>query len=246
MPPSVKRQDFKQNYEITTNDYIRQIKCVLVGDGAVGKTSLIIGYTTNAYPKEYMPTAYDKYRVVVNVNNKPIRLQICDTAGQDDFDALRPLCYPHTDVFLLCFSVVYPTSFFNIAEKWIHEIKHYCPKVPIILVGTQSDLRTDINTLIELAEYKEQPVSIYQAKALAASIGAISYVECSALTQRNLKEVFDTALLAGLRAESHLDYSSDNNSQAKTSNSSVINSNHNYVRLNRRKKKGWRKLCCFS
>ncbi|KAK7082340.1 hypothetical protein SK128_004054, partial [Halocaridina rubra] len=59
-----------------------KLKCVLVGDGSVGKTSLVVSYTTNGYPTEYVPTAFDNYNVVVNVDNQPIRLQLCDTAGQ--------------------------------------------------------------------------------------------------------------------------------------------------------------------
>ncbi|GIY51066.1 rho-related GTP-binding protein RhoU [Caerostris extrusa] len=180
--------------------------------------------------------------IVVNVNYKPIRLQICDTAGQDDFDALRPLCYPHTDVFLLCFSVVYPTSFYNIFEKWIYEIRHYCPKVPVVLVGTQSDLRTDINVLIELAEYKEEPVSMQQAKHLAAKIGAVAYIECSAMTQRNLKEVFDTALMTALRTPKFESMSNGNCSrQGKPGCDANGPSSQK-----RRKKRGWKKLWCFS
>ena len=93
---------------------------------------------------------------------------MCDTPGQDDFDTLRPLVYPNTDVFLLCFSVVSPSSFANIREKWIPEIKKSREKgakkhVPIILVGTQSDLRNDVNTRVELAKYKEQPVTETEA-----------------------------------------------------------------------------------
>ena len=88
-----------------------KIKCVFLGDGAVGKTSLIISYTTNGYPSEYVPTAIDTYDVVVHVDGEPVTFEMCDTPGQDDFDTLRPLCYANTDVFLLCFSVVSPSSF---------------------------------------------------------------------------------------------------------------------------------------
>ncbi|XP_054717969.1 cell division control protein 42 homolog [Uloborus diversus] len=245
MPPLLTEQISNYYNPEIPNDCICRIKCVLVGDGAIGKTSLIIGYTTNGYPKEYRPTAYDKYSVTVNVNNQPIRLQICDTAGQDDFDALRPLCYPHTDVFILCFSVVYPTSFYNIAEKWIYEVRHHCPKTPIILVGTQCDLRTDINVLIDLADYREQPISKHQAEALASRIGAVSYVECSAVTQKNLKEVFDTALLSALKTRRPEIMSSEK--YEDKSRSWKLSDNQGYVSFERkRSKRGWRKLCCFS
>ncbi|KAK2709969.1 hypothetical protein QYM36_013596 [Artemia franciscana] len=122
------------------------VKCVLVGDGAVGKTSLIVNYTTNKHPTEYTPTAYDNYNVIVNVENEPVRLQICDTAGQEEFDSLRPFAYqePVTDVFILCFSVVSPSSFENVTSRWFPEIRKYSPVTPIILVGTQSDLRHDV------------------------------------------------------------------------------------------------------
>ena len=129
---------------------------------------------------------------------------MCDTPGQDDFDTLRPLVYPNTDVFLLCFSVVSPSSFANIREKWIPEIKKSREKgakkhVPIILVGTQSDLRNDVNTRVELAKYKEQPVTETEAKKLAKDLGCENFIETSALTQHNLKEVFDKAIMASLK-----------------------------------------------
>ncbi|XP_011607906.1 ras homolog family member Ua isoform X3 [Takifugu rubripes] len=122
----------------------RRVKCVLVGDGAVGKTSLVVSYTTNGYPTEYVPTAFDNFSAVVSVEGKPVKLQLCDTAGQEEFDKLRPLCYTSADVFLLCFSVVSPTSFQNVPEKWVPEIRKYVPFAPLILVGTQSDLREDV------------------------------------------------------------------------------------------------------
>src|SRR5277367_1964624 len=103
------------------------------------------------------------------VDGKPINLGLWDTAGQEDYDRLRPLSYPQTDVFLICFSLVSPTSFevclcctfyclfcnfvvFNIIKKknvrakWYPEVTHYCPRTPIILVGTKQDLRDDSST----------------------------------------------------------------------------------------------------
>eukprot|EP00088_Acartia_fossae_P003870 TRINITY_DN11663_c0_g1_i2.p1 TRINITY_DN11663_c0_g1~~TRINITY_DN11663_c0_g1_i2.p1 ORF type:complete len:444 (+),score=107.27 TRINITY_DN11663_c0_g1_i2:146-1477(+) len=175
-----------------------KIKCVFIGDGAVGKTSLIISYTTNGYPNEYVPTAMDTYHAVVHVDDQPLTLELCDTPGQDDFDTLRPLVYPQADVFLLCFSVVLPSSFHNVREKWIPELKTHGGKVPVVLVGTQSDLREDAKTLVQLRQNKEHPIPEQEAKKLAQTLGCELYIECSSLTQKNLKEVFDNAIVVGL------------------------------------------------
>merc|ERR1719399_1412565 len=133
-------------------DKMQTIKCVVVGDGAVGKTCLLISYTTNKFPSEYVPTVFDNYAVTVMIGGDPYTLGLFDTAGQEDYDRLRPLSYPQTDVFLVCFSVVSPASFENVKEKWQPEIQHHCPKTPFLLVGTQVDLREDKETLQILAE----------------------------------------------------------------------------------------------
>lgn len=240
------------------------VKCVLVGDGAVGKTSLVVSYTTNGYPTEYVPTAFDNYSVVVTVDNQPIRLQLCDTAGQDDFDSLRPLCYPNAAVLLLCFSVVCPTSFQNASQKWLPELRRHCPDAPIVLVGTQCDLRTDVKVLIELARYGEEPVPESAARHAAHRMGALAYVECSALTQKNLKEVFDTAIVAALRRNSpglvgkgfnllpSRSSPGSRNGTGQFSNGFVPFPRRRAMSLDRRgarddeeKKTGWKKLCCF-
>ncbi|KAJ7990408.1 hypothetical protein DPEC_G00299990 [Dallia pectoralis] len=177
----------------------RVLKCLLLGDGAVGKTSLVVSYTTNGYPTKYVPTAFDDFSAVVQVDGHPVRLRLCDTAGQDEFDKLRHFCYSRTDALLLCFSVVSPASFQNVWEKWVPEIRRRCPLAPMLLVGTQCDLREDVKVLIELARRREKPVAEVDARALAEKVGAVAYVECSALTQKNLKEVFDAAIAVGLR-----------------------------------------------
>ncbi|BFZ03669.1 hypothetical protein BsWGS_06708 [Bradybaena similaris] len=128
------------------------------------------------------------------VDGKPINLGLWDTAGQEDYDRLRPLSYPQTDVFLICFSLISTTSFENVRAKWFPEVGHHCPSTPIILVGTKLDLREDKETIEKLREKKLSPITYPQGLAMAKEIGAVKYLECSALTQKGLKNVFDEAI----------------------------------------------------
>lgn len=98
------------------------------------------------------------------VDGKPINLGLWDTAGQEDYDRLRPLSYPQTDVFLICFSLVNPASFENVRAKWYPEVRHHCPNTPIILVGTKLDLRDDKSTIEKLRDKKLTPITYPQVK----------------------------------------------------------------------------------
>ncbi|KAF4086332.1 hypothetical protein AMELA_G00105710 [Ameiurus melas] len=177
---------------------MQSIKCVVVGDGAVGKTCLLISYTTNAFPKEYIPTVFDNYSSEITVQSKPISLNLWDTAGQEAYDRLRTISYPQTNVFIICFSISNMTSFENIKLKWYPEVSKHCPHVPILLVGTKKDHRQDPELLQKLKEQKMTPVTEQQGKALAREIGAAKYMECSALNQDGVKEVFEEAVNAHL------------------------------------------------
>uniref|UniRef100_A0A4W5KZE5 Cell division cycle 42 n=2 Tax=Salmoninae TaxID=504568 RepID=A0A4W5KZE5_9TELE len=122
---------------------MQTIKCVVVGDGAVGKTCLLISYTTNKFPSEYVPTVFDNYAVTVMIGGEPYTLGLFDTAGT-------------------------------------------------------IDLRDDPSTIEKLAKNKQKPITLETAEKLAKDLKAVKYVECSALTQRGLKNVFDEAILAAL------------------------------------------------
>mmetsp|Transcript_17612 Transcript_17612/g.19615 ORF Transcript_17612/g.19615 Transcript_17612/m.19615 type:complete len:196 (-) Transcript_17612:36-623(-) len=179
---------------------MRGIKSVIVGDGAVGKTCMLISYTTNTIPGDYIPTVFDNYSANVMVDGHSINLGLWDTAGQGDYDRLRPLSYPATDVFLICFSVVAPSSFENVREKWFPEVSHHCTSSPIILVGNKIDLRDKETTINKLAAKKQAPITFEQGTSMAQSIGALKYLECSSFTQVGLKNVFDEAMRAVISA----------------------------------------------
>ncbi|XP_031585306.2 cdc42 homolog [Oreochromis aureus] len=180
-----------------TSQSDKEIKCVVVGDGAVGKTCMLIAYVTKAYPSEFIPTVFDNYSAKVT-NGEEYNLVLWDTAGQEDYDRLRPLSYPETNVFLVCFSVVSPKSFQDVTEKWLPEIAHYCPGTPFLLVGTMVDLRDDSYTLEMLAKENEQVVTFKDGQELAHRLKAVKYMECSALTQIGVQDVFEEAVLAAL------------------------------------------------
>ena len=172
------------------------IKCVVIGDGAVGKSSMLISYTSNAFPEDYLPTVFDNYSANVMLDGKPYNLGLWDTAGQDDYDRLRPLSYPQTDVFLVLYSAVNPSSFENVRSKWYPEINHHCPNAAVILAATKIDLRNNEDMLQRLAQHRQAPVTYEQGMALAKEINAAKFLECSALTQQGLKQVFDECIRA--------------------------------------------------
>jgi len=177
---------------------MQNIKCVVVGDGAASKTELIISYTTSVNPGEYIPSVFDNYSVNVIVDGKSINLALWDTAGQDDYDRLRPLSYPQTDVFIICFSLVSPVSFESVRAKWYPELSYHAPNVSIILCGTKLHEREDQEIINKLKTKGLNPISFKEGTQLAEEINAVKYLECSTLTQEGLKNVFDEAIRAVL------------------------------------------------
>ena len=129
------------------------------------------------------------YTFTERVNGKHFTIRMMDTPGQEDYDRLRPLCFPQTNVFLVCFSLVDPGSFENVKEKWVPEVRHHCPDTPIILVGTKLDLKDDQDTLRQLKSRRQRPVRYVEGIIMQRNIGAVKYLECSAKAAVGLKPV---------------------------------------------------------
>lgn len=165
---------------------MESVKLVVTGDGGIGKSCLLITYSTGSFPAEYIPTVFDNYSSNVLFNGKTYSLALFDTAGQEDYDRLRPLSYPGTDVCLVCFAVNSQTSFENVRHKWLPEIRHFCPDVPVLLVGCKADLRSSHTGCIPIDAIEKE----------AKDLG-VRYVETSSLTQHQVQYCFQVALSLG-------------------------------------------------
>ncbi|XP_045607317.1 cdc42 homolog [Procambarus clarkii] len=170
---------------------IRQLRIVVVGDGAVGKTSFLKAYTEGSFPMEYIPTIFDNYIECFQRNEENFIINFVDTAGQSDYDQLRPLSYKEISVCLVCFNVNSISTYENVKNKWLPEVRKHCgDDLPILLVGLQTDLRA--------ASAKDTTVSREAAQKLAHSLGLVSYVECSAKTCAGCDHVIEMAIQAAI------------------------------------------------
>jgi len=169
-------------------------KLVIVGDGACGKTSLLCSFALGEFPKEYQPTIFENYVAEIRLDGKPVQLALWDTAGQEEYERLRPLSYSKSHVILIAFAIDTPDSLENVTVKWIEEVRTICgPTIPILLVGCKADLRPPPNS-----PNSNQYVSRAQAERVAQEIGARAYKECSALKIEGVDDVFEAATRASM------------------------------------------------
>ncbi|KAI2628407.1 Rho2 GTPase [Xylaria nigripes] len=198
-------------------------KLVIIGDGACGKTSLLSVFTLGYFPTQaqriaplfvdiphtgrraatnhgefQIPTVFENYVTDCRVDGKSVQLALWDTAGQEDYERLRPLAYAKAHVLLIGFSIDTPDSLDNVKHKWIEEATERCPGVPIILVGLKKDLRDDPVAIEEMRKKSLKFVTERQGEAAAQEIGARKYLECSSLSGEGVDDVFETATRAAL------------------------------------------------
>ncbi|XP_058876572.1 rho-related GTP-binding protein RhoF-like isoform X1 [Acipenser ruthenus] len=176
------------------------VKTVIVGDGGCGKTSLLMVFVKGDFPEAYVPTVFDRYTASITVDNKQTEINLWDTAGQEDYDRLRPLSYTGANVVLICYDVTNPGSFDNVLTKWSPEVRHFCKGVPILLVGCKTDLRKDKIRLRKLRANGLEPITYSQGEHTAKQIRASMYLECSARFQENVADIFKEAVAAATSA----------------------------------------------
>ncbi|KAI2659562.1 Rho-related BTB domain-containing protein 2 [Labeo rohita] len=220
----------RSQFTDTDMDYerpnVETIKCVVVGDNAVGKTRLICARACNATLTQYqllathVPTvwAIDQYRVCQEVlersrdvvDDVSVSLRLWDTFGDHHKD--RRFAYGRSDVVVLCFSIANPNSLFHVKTMWYPEIKHFCPRAPVILVGCQLDLRyADLEAVNRARRPLARPIKANEilppekGREVAKELG-VPYYETSVVAQFGVKDVFDNAIRAALISRRHLQF----------------------------------------
>lgn len=127
-----------------------------------------------------------------------VQLALWDTAGQEDYERLRPLAYSHAHVILIGFSIDTPDSLENVKHKWAEEARERCPGVPIILVGLKKDLREDPEACEQMRKKSMRFTTAKAGNDMREEIGAKKYLECSSLTGDGVDDVFEAATRAAL------------------------------------------------
>ncbi|XP_011926608.1 rho-related GTP-binding protein RhoF isoform X1 [Macaca nemestrina] len=190
----------------------KELKIVIVGDGGCGKTSLLMVYSQGSFPEaplrtnrpplpqHYAPSVFEKYTASVTVGSKEVTLNLYDTAGQEDYDRLRPLSYQNTHLVLICYDVMNPTSYDNVLIKWFPEVTHFCRGIPMVLIGCKTDLRKDKEQLRKLRAAQLEPITYMQGLSACEQIRAALYLECSAKFRENVEDVFREAAKVALSA----------------------------------------------
>ena len=176
--------------EKSINQYLRRLvfskkKCAFIGDGAVGKTCLIMTQSTGQFPPGYTPG-----HMWAQTDTPFLKLQ--DTQGQEEYDQGTKLSLQNVHTIIVCFSLIEPDSFKNVKDKWLKLYSKYLRSdTHVMLVGTKMDLREDADEIEKLKARGLLPITREEGESLAKELKAVKYMECSAYTKVGLQEVFD-------------------------------------------------------
>jgi len=172
---------------------ISHFKLLTVGDNGVGKTCFWAVFATNEFPTEYIPTVFGGYSANLLVEGFPVSFAPWDSAGGDEYSRLRPLSYPHTDVFQVCFSCSDHDSFFN-CYKWVQEIREHVENPVLVLQMNKVDLRK--SNRWQFVENKIVLIDSDEGEEMARNLGCITYVETSAKDNIGVNTIHEVVIRA--------------------------------------------------
>ncbi|KAJ3438608.1 ras-like protein [Anaeramoeba flamelloides] len=155
-----------------------EYKIVVVGGGGVGKTALTVQFVDQFFIQNYDPTIEDSYRKQVVVDEETCLLDILDTAGEDEYSAMRDSYIRESEGFLIVYSIIHRASFLKVQDFYgqIQIVKNF-EESRIILVGNKNDLEEQRQVLVE------------EGKLYANSI-QIPFIETSAKSKDNIQKAF--------------------------------------------------------
>lgn len=189
-----------RKHRIQSNDPIN-LKCLCVGDTYVGKTCLYYRYAKDIFPEKYIPSVFEGFVADHTIGNRDVNIALWDTGGTKIYRPLLKHSYTSTSILLLCYSVDNRKSFINAEEDWKVDLNKHFPSIPVLLVGTKTDLRDDTKRICELRCQHQKFVSVQEGLEMASRISAVGYVECSTLLGEGVHEVFDLAARIAWRYE---------------------------------------------
>jgi Ras-related C3 botulinum toxin substrate 1 len=174
---------------------MKHIKVQVIGCEDRLRVDLVHTYCNGGWSGGYFPTTGGVPSHIDMVEDMEVNVEMWYPSNGEEYKKLRPLGYPDTDLFILCFSLVLPSSLEEVQKEWLPEVKEHCPDTPYILVGLLSDSRDSFEKHAE--EYREkgwEPVPTAKGEEMKEAIGAQAYVECGARINYNVKKVFHTAI----------------------------------------------------
>lgn len=168
-----------------------KIRITAIGDDSADKIKLLLAFTGYPSPEEdeYAPSVFENFHEMHTYQGTQYNMHLWDTAGQQEYDRLRPMFYVKTEVILMCFSLNDPDSLKNVTNKWIIEVREYCPKAAVILIGTHSELWNP---------NEDGAITQAQIDDVAKEIKAFKAFTCSVLKNENIVDIFDLAIQAYL------------------------------------------------
>ena len=157
------------------------LKACAIGSQAVGKTTFFIRFIQGSFPGDYTRAVYEPTRYETSSDEHEVSIELNDVRSRLLNPQLKPLIYQNTDVVMMFYSVSDRESYLDVERVWLVDAQTHCPGVPIVLVGTKTDLR----------EVGGDTVTTGEGKELARRVRATKFMEISSLLGEGLDDMMD-------------------------------------------------------